>query len=117
MAFSVQKSLYPHDEANRIGVWGPATSTLDWCEENHIVSPYIAEYFNTLSNLNYIFLGLLGLYSCYSTRSELRNYLSVGGAILTIGTGSFLFHMTLLYEMQLCDELPMLYGYVVPAYH
>ena len=27
----------------RIGVWGAPTSTLDWCEENHIVTSFIAE--------------------------------------------------------------------------
>ena len=27
----------------RIGVWGAPTSTLDWCEENHVVTLFIAE--------------------------------------------------------------------------
>ena len=31
----------PHDI---VGIWGKPTSTLDWCEENHIISPLIAEY-------------------------------------------------------------------------
>ncbi|GAB6020814.1 Alkaline ceramidase 3 [Chamberlinius hualienensis] len=36
--------------------------------------------------------------------------------LLIVGLGSWAFHMTLLYEMQLFDELPMLYGSCVLIY-
>ncbi len=32
------------EEGDRVGVWGSPTSTLDWCEENHVLSYYIAEF-------------------------------------------------------------------------
>ncbi|XP_013916330.1 PREDICTED: alkaline ceramidase 3 [Thamnophis sirtalis] len=63
---------------DRAGYWGPPTSTLDWCEENYVVSSYIAEF--------------------------------------SVGLGSWCFHMTLKYEMQLLDELPMIYSCCVFVY-
>ena len=36
--------------------------------------------------------------------------------LLTVGIGSALFHMTLKYEMQLLDELPMVWGGCAVAY-
>ena len=27
-----------------LGVWGEPTSTLDWCEENYVVTKYVAEF-------------------------------------------------------------------------
>uniref|UniRef100_A0A3Q2Q242 Alkaline ceramidase n=1 Tax=Fundulus heteroclitus TaxID=8078 RepID=A0A3Q2Q242_FUNHE len=63
---------------DRQGYWGRPTSTLEWCEENYVVSFYIAEF--------------------------------------SVGVGSWCFHMTLLYEMQLLDELPMIYSTCVFVY-
>ena len=43
------------------GYWGPATATLDWCESNYVVSYYIAEFYNTLSNAAYLIAALVGV--------------------------------------------------------
>lgn len=39
---------YPPEQKN--GYWGIPTSTIDWCEENYVVSTYIAEAINTTTN-------------------------------------------------------------------
>lgn len=91
------------------GYWGRVTSTIDWCEENYVVSRYVAEFWNTLSNVIMIFAPMVACY--YGIRQKLEmpvifSYIS----IIVVGCGSWLFHMTLQYSMQLMDELPMIWG-------
>ncbi|KAJ3271819.1 hypothetical protein HDV01_006331 [Terramyces sp. JEL0728] len=121
--FNIERSEYPLDPLNQRGYWGNATSTLDWCEPDYAVSYYIAEFVNTLTNLNYILLGKylsdLGFFLLYSAKKvnlETREH-SGTLALVVIGVGSWLFHMTLLYSTQLCDELPMIYGTCLCMYN
>ncbi|ODV87548.1 hypothetical protein CANARDRAFT_97527 [[Candida] arabinofermentans NRRL YB-2248] len=100
----------PH---NHIGYWGPVTATIDWCEENYILSPYIAEVVNSFTNFIFLLLGAHHLYSTIKNKfGYLYIFISIGFA--AVGLGSFLFHMTLLYEYQLMDELPMVYVTALP---
>ena len=50
---SVNKLGLPN--AGKYGYWSPVTSTLDWCEENYILTDYVAEYciFSTFNKLNF----------------------------------------------------------------
>ncbi|XP_071103911.1 alkaline ceramidase 3-like isoform X2 [Haliotis cracherodii] len=85
--------------APTVGYWGPVTSTLDWCEENYVVLPFIAEFWNTISNLMMIIPPLCGAVLAYRERLEARIiWCHVG--LLVVGIGSWFFHMTLLYSMQ-----------------
>ncbi|KAI9106149.1 ceramidase-domain-containing protein [Phlyctochytrium arcticum] len=88
------------------GYWGPPSATLDWCEENYIVTPYLAEYWNAVTNLVFFLWPICGIASCFKTGSEKRFMFSFA-TLMIVGMGSFLFHGTLLYTMQLLDELPM----------
>ncbi|KAJ3366329.1 Alkaline ceramidase 3 [Kappamyces sp. JEL0680] len=111
--FNIHRAAMGSDPKNGIGYWGPATSTgrLRWLgEENYAASFYVAEWWNTISNLNYMVLALIGVWNTWRIGGEPRDYAVYLGAVLLIGVGSFLFHMTLLYELQLSDELPMLWG-------
>ncbi|CAL1530579.1 unnamed protein product [Lymnaea stagnalis] len=91
------------------GYWGKETSTLDWCEENYVVSYYIAEFWNTISNAVMIFAPLVMVFFGYMEKHEKRFIYSFL-ALTVVGFGSWLFHMTLKYSMQLMDELPMIWG-------
>ncbi|KAK6710087.1 hypothetical protein SNK05_004562 [Fusarium graminearum] len=86
-------------------VWGPQTSYLNFCEEDYIVTRYIAEFINTLSSLAYIVYGIYGLASCdkFPTASRLIPYCGLMG----VGICSGGYHMTLKYDTQMFDELSM----------
>lgn len=89
------------------GLW-PQTATIDWCEVNYELSYYIAEFWNTISNLAFILPQLsqylfLSKYDCIEP--EFRNaFLSLA----LVGLGSFCFHMTLARPMQMFDETSMI---------
>lgn len=73
--------------------WGPVTST-DWCERNYVYSSYIAELFNTISNVPCIVLALFGLINALWQRFEKRfSVLHISNMILAIG--SMIYHATL----------------------
>jgi len=95
--------------------WGPVSSNVDWCEKNYEYTPYIAEFWNTISNIPMIVLGFYGAYTSYKLGIGLR--FPLGNLTLAVvGIGSWMFHMTLLYKYQLMDELPMILGSLVYLY-
>ncbi|KAF9284146.1 Alkaline ceramidase 3 [Mortierella alpina] len=116
--------------ADSIGYWGPPTSSIDWCENNYVVSYYIAEFFNSFSSFAMIILGETACGSIDRLQSDMERTLASSTSqstrvpslfrfklafrtITVVGIGSFLFHATLLHHMQMLDELPMLYSVLV----
>uniref|UniRef100_A0A8C9WMS8 Alkaline ceramidase n=1 Tax=Scleropages formosus TaxID=113540 RepID=A0A8C9WMS8_SCLFO len=97
------------------GFWGPPTSTLDWCEENYFVSVFVAEFWNTVSNLLMILPPIYGAIRTSRDGLETRYVFAFLG-LAAVGVGSWSFHMTLQYEMQLLDELPMIYSCCIFVY-
>lgn len=92
----------------RTGVWGPRTASIDWCESNYEVTPWIAEFWNTISNISMIIPPIYGVYMSITQEMEMR-YVMSHLFFLLVGVGSTMFHMTLQYSMQLLDEIPMIY--------
>lgn len=76
------------------GYWGPATSTIDWCEPNYERSAYVAEFWNTVSNLLFVLVGLYGLAQSMRQGFEWRFHAQFIGIMVT-GFGSAMFHGTL----------------------
>lgn len=83
-------------------------STVDWCETNYNVLPYIAEFWNTISGLCLIFSGIL--FQLHNKKiSKYSNFYRISNLLIFVGFGTMLFHGTLYYPFQLLDELPMLF--------
>ncbi|KAI2918451.1 hypothetical protein CBS63078_3013 [Aspergillus niger] len=110
-------SFLPHIPypPSREGYWSPVTSTLNWCEEDYYATIYSAEIVNTLTNLLFMALGIKGFLSCRRNGHDSIFQVAYLGYLL-VGTGSFLFHSTLKYPMQLVDELSMIYTTCLMCY-
>ncbi|ODV88865.1 hypothetical protein CANCADRAFT_130320 [Tortispora caseinolytica NRRL Y-17796] len=106
---------FPYADLPHSGFWGHGTATIDWCEENYIVSHYVAEFTNTLTNLGFVALAVYATYNAFAADLEWRFIFTAIGFGL-VGIGSWMFHMTLWYEFQLLDELPMIYATCIPTW-
>jgi len=79
-------------------------STIDWCEPNYVNNIYIAEFWNTLSSIPIILIGLYGWRNHFHlSRLERTMFAMIG----LVGVGSLLFHSLLHRYAQALDELPM----------
>ncbi|GLD96533.1 hypothetical protein PINS_up017566 [Pythium insidiosum] len=99
----------------RQGFWGEPTATIDWCETNYEHSQYIAEFWNTVSNLLFVALGLYGLARSVQQGVEWRFHAQFIAVMIT-GIGSAMFHGTLQLVHQQCDETPMVWAMLVWIY-
>ena len=79
------------------------------------ISYYIAEFWNTLTNLAMIIPALKGLYEVRRQKFE-SWFANLYLLLLFTGIGSWMFHMTLRYTSQLMDELPMVWGSAYMVY-
>ncbi|MDP9151356.1 MAG: ceramidase [Myxococcota bacterium] len=93
--------------AETAAFWGAPTSSVDWCEANYEHSRYVCELFNTVSSGALVLAGVVGL--AIHWRVLERRFLVAFGALALVGVGSAAFHATLKFELQMLDELPMIY--------
>ncbi len=96
------------------GFWGAPTSTIDWCEPNYAITRYVAEFFNTISSLAIVAVAVTGILVHF--RLLERRFLAAFAAVAVVGAGSVAFHATLRFELQMLDELPMLYSALIMVY-
>lgn len=104
---------YPPEQSN--GYWGIPTATIDWCEENYVILDYMAEAINTTTNLMFFLLLGISIYNTLKQRMDQR-FVWLAMGFMLVGIGLWWFHMTLRYEYQLLDELPMIYATCIPAW-
>ena len=80
--------------------WGNPDASVHFCEDKYNVLPYVAEYYNTMSAISYLIVGLI-----------LRNFeklKKISNSILFLGVGTMLLHGTLRKYGQWVDECGML---------
>ena len=71
-----------------VGFWGAPTASIDWCEQNYALLPWVCEAFNTVSSLAMVLAGALGL-----SRQTFAREVRVAFALLVlVGLGSIAFH-------------------------
>jgi len=97
---------------NSTGYWGEVTATIDWCEHNYTLTKYLAEFWNSVSSLVILVLGLAGALLARRRHLEHR-YIWLNFAVAVVGFGSFMFHGTMRFGWQLWDEIPMIYAALV----
>ncbi|KAF5237441.1 hypothetical protein FANTH_10803 [Fusarium anthophilum] len=93
------------------GFWGQPTSTLNWCEEDYVISHYAAEITNTLTNALFIALGVRGVRNCLKYQHDTVFVIAYLGYLLL-----FKFADKYLDPMQLVDELSMIYTTSILCY-
>ena len=84
------------------------SSSFDFCEQNYVQSEFIAEFFNTITSIPIVAVGLFGLIECWKARHATR-FLFCYFTLLTAGLGSLYFHGTLHWAGQILDELSMIF--------
>ncbi|KAH7160097.1 ceramidase [Dactylonectria estremocensis] len=107
-SLNLLRSLRAPYPDHRPGFWGEQTSTLNFCEEDYVLSFYCAELCNTVTNGLFLWLGLKGIRNCIKY-SHPGIFLVAYIGYIVVGLGSISFHATLKYPMQLVDELSMIY--------
>ena len=83
-------------------------SLVEWCESNthrYIVSKYITEYTNSLSNVFFIIMAVLSMYNYPTNLPQL--FWKCDTTLILIGLGSFYFHASETFIGEMIDEISM----------
>ncbi|KAM5354415.1 hypothetical protein ACJ41O_001064 [Fusarium nematophilum] len=90
------------------GAWSPPTSRANFCEEDYVITLFLAEFVNALTNISYIYFALRSMYGSGSRGLFAPNWDFMSVSLLILGIGSFLFHASLRQTLEFVDELSMM---------
>ena len=77
-------------------------TALSFCEEDYVITRYVAEFINTLSSLIYCSFGLFGLYQLSQRKQASFSRCIPYYGLIGVGVCSAGYHMTLKYHTQMC---------------
>jgi|GEM_PF-305534 len=84
------------------------SSPIDWCEENYVHHPLIAEFWNSLSSFSMVVVAFIApRYFGQGVQEHEPNIWILWSLMVLVGIGSILFHGTLSVAGQVLDELPI----------
>lgn len=86
--------------------WGPPTAHINFCEEDYILTSFVAEFANSLTNIFYVIYALHGLVNLRPrTWASALPLIGLAG----VGVCSGAYHVTLHEIPQLADDLSMIF--------
>ncbi|KAF1972905.1 alkaline ceramidase-like protein [Bimuria novae-zelandiae CBS 107.79] len=100
---------WPYAESPGHGAWGTPSSNHNFCEEDYVITHYVAEFVNTLTNLTYVIYGINGLRRV-GPRKDGGLFSTLAfpyWGLIGVGVLSAWFHATLNYHSQMGDDLSM----------
>lgn len=80
-------------------------AAIDWCERNYVVTPSIAEFYNSLSSLLLCVAGIAITLRVRRARTRALPLDAAGPIIFALGVASAVFHATLSLPWQRADEV------------
>ncbi|KAI4946059.1 hypothetical protein J4E91_007501 [Alternaria rosae] len=101
---------YPNPNEYIVGAWEPKTSNHKLIiVQDYIITPYIGEFINTLTNITYVIYGLHGLRRVAPKPSGglISTLAFPYWGLISVGVLSAWFHATLKYHSQMGDDLSM----------
>ncbi|KAL5331084.1 hypothetical protein ACEPPN_000613 [Leptodophora sp. 'Broadleaf-Isolate-01'] len=98
---------WPYRAHSHTPYWGETNAQANFCEEDYILTPYIAEFINTLTNITYLIYAFHGIRNNANRKDAVWRNLPYLG-IAAVGFGSAIFHATMKNYAQWCDDLSML---------
>ncbi len=99
----------PYADVPQTPFWGPPTAHTNFCEEDYILTSFVAELVNTLTNITYIIYSVHGLLNLrLARRLTWTSALPLFG-LMAVGLCSGAYHATMREIPQLADDLSMVF--------
>ncbi|KAB2576378.1 hypothetical protein BFW01_g10432 [Lasiodiplodia theobromae] len=99
----------PYPDKGYEPAWFTPTARSNFCEEDYLMTPYIAEIVNTTTNISYVIYAYYGVRRLFRSNNPHAALLSLPYlGLAAVGILSAWFHATLTYVGQMADDVSMI---------